>query len=288
VKSLVAQVYEGLPETVEKSEGTTTGGEMGVKLGKIIPVEFESKGSFLYSTDSRENKTLHNYIYNILENKLRDLGKIKIVSEDTYPSGWGRDDFADGELVLIEGYVQIYDFNSIIKRVETFPEIYKIIRKFSIHSLKQKLQNGEIEQREYEKMKKETEKTEVSDRDTKDLAIALKDFYSGIIKIKIYPSRKDTLFHFIGYPIGRFFEVAAEDLLNVYGIQSSAKWVLLGIVNRPEESDLIVPALPSTDKLALDTAVENLLFIMSDMQKTANPIQFPIISIIPLAVYRSS
>ncbi|MEE8194765.1 MAG: hypothetical protein V3T73_04620 [Dehalococcoidales bacterium] len=82
-KSIFAQLEKGLVTGRERVEGTAK--EISGKGGGGIPalLSLAAKGKFIWENEERETKTLHDYMYEHVESKIRDRNMVTIIDNST-------------------------------------------------------------------------------------------------------------------------------------------------------------------------------------------------------------
>lgn len=135
VKSLLAQLDRGLLSDRSDSIGSSKSAEG--KVGVSIPALLDIGGAGHYvSTDqSTETRTLHDFVYSQTEEKLLELGRIKLlpndVTSDRLRSSDVRAALSPVEYVLVRGKIELSDYQYMMSILSNFNETWRIITEFS-------------------------------------------------------------------------------------------------------------------------------------------------------------
>jgi hypothetical protein len=131
VRSVYSQVEEGLLETrsAELGKDREVSGGAGVKLPWFA--SGEAKASLLWRDTTTETTSLHDHMFNFLEDRLLESGDL-LDLEANYPDGtWLRDDFAETvsptAFVRIHGPVRINDYSNMSALLAEMPRLTKAL-----------------------------------------------------------------------------------------------------------------------------------------------------------------
>lgn len=285
IKSFVAQLYEGVPEEFEEISGKEKGGtgEAGVDILGLIKVG--GGGSILYQKSTTETKSVHRYLYTLFEQKLMKLDKLIKIDANFPTEQWKPDRFKDGEFVLINGKVQITNYRSVISSIQMIPRLIEIGTDFQKQALKQKLINKEISQQEYDRQLR-IDVPAFNKKDVEKIAELLEKFYSDSSRVKVFPFKEDDNRRFVGNTVYEYFTTSpsANQSINQV-LLSGANWYVMGLVNKPE-SAAPTPDTSISKGQNLEDALEQVVFSLQAITKYTMSIEFPAISLLPVAIYR--
>ncbi len=283
VRSYCAQMYAGIPETYGESQtySKTGGGE--AKVGALNIVNLGISGKLLYEKSTTETRSVHHYVYNMFEQNLINQGKLLVIDSDFKREEWIRETFNDGRFVLIKGKVQIIDYQSVIASLEMIPRLLEIAISFQKQTLKQQLQDGKINQSQYAIKIKEIETPpQLNKQDIQKIAEMVGKLYFGTSTVKIFPFSLNNanycigkaLYDYLTYESGKSF---------TSGLVSGENWVVMGMVNVPAEYSFETMGNISGN---MEKALEQLVFGLQSVSKFTTQIEFPAVSILPIAIYR--
>lgn len=198
VRSFVAQLYEGVPEAF----GATTGHEKAGKGEAAIEVPLLGKlgieGNILYQKGSSETRSAHHYLYNLFEQKIKEFGKLREITDSFPREQWQADEFKDGTFLLVQCRIQIIDYRAVVNTFEIIPRIAELSSIFNKQSLRQQLEEGKIDQREYDKQLKLHEVPTIIRKDIPKIGEMVEKLYSGTSRVKAYPFLDEERYYFVG------------------------------------------------------------------------------------------
>jgi hypothetical protein len=293
VKSFVAQLYEGVPETFEEISGREKGGtgEAGVDILGLIKVG--AGGSILYQKSTTETKSVHRYLYTLLEQKLMQLDKLVKIDTDFPSERWRLDTFEDGEFVLTNGRVQITNYRGVTSSIQMIPKVMEIGTDFQKQALKQRLMNKGISQPEYEKQLKTVNAPAINKKDVEKIAELIEKFYSDSSRVKVFPFKEDNNRRFVGNTVYEYFTTSSSVSQSISQVMlSGTNWYVMGLVNKPESVPPTVGIPASVDvpdskgQKNLEDSLEGLVLSLQEFTKYTMSIDFPAISLLPIAIYR--
>ncbi len=271
VRSLVAQLRQGAPEALEKTN--VHQGQAGVKLLE-----------YAYERRESETRSVHHYMFALLEEALRGTKRILVIDEEYPQSQWTQDLPADGQLVLARGRIRFLDFENLVGALEAFPQLLATVTQMQRLSLKQKLQAGELNQDQYAKAIQDAERTSkvgMEKKDFKGLVEMIRELYSGTLRLKVFPFQNHRRYCLTGSVSVEHLQQPRGNLWLSGGMESESQWWAMGIVNRLHASDSSADGGQS-----LEDTLENLLLQFAKVGKFTTSIDFPALSFVPLAVYR--
>ncbi len=121
MKSIIAQIDEGIVESSTKEKNihkaVSGKGQGSGGISGLAKLKGEIGGEIFWENKETETKTLHDYMYNVLEKVLKDQELIYIISEDdvkikkAWKGGTFSKEISDNSFVLIKGKVMIDDYN---------------------------------------------------------------------------------------------------------------------------------------------------------------------------------
>ena len=288
VKSFVAQLNEGVPEVFEESSGQEHGntGEVGVDILHVIKAGIG--GNILYQKSTTETKSIHRYLYTLFEQKLMKLDKLTKIDAKFPVEQWVSDTFEDGEFVLINGKVQITNYRSVISSIQMMPKLMDIGIGFQKQALKQKLVNKEISQIEYDKQFKKINTSAINEKDVQKIAELLEKFYSDSSRFKVFPFKEDSNRRFVGNTVYEYFTTSSSFDQSINQVMLSGKdWYVMGLVNKPESAPAApTSVIPAGNVQNLDDSLEKVVFSLQEITKFTMSVDFPAISLLPIAIYR--
>ena len=128
MKSILSQIEKGLLLEVTEEKGQEMGLEGGLSTGSILGsvVDAQGMGKFLINNNETETRTLHDYMYNIIEEKLlAENYLIEIPDENQVNkrvNNWPKE-LKDNSFVLIKGKIKIEDYSILSGILENMNKI---------------------------------------------------------------------------------------------------------------------------------------------------------------------
>lgn len=283
VRSLAAQLFEGIPETSsdEKGREVTVGGH----IEGAIPAIIKAKGGadYRYFRTGNETRSLHHYVYTLVEKRLLKDDLITVVGADFDSDVWDPTFFRDGQFVRLTGVVRIMDYDWVSTVLDALPRMLKIAHHAALHGLQQR--DG-VTQQEIQTRKKEYKDSE---KDLENMRVGqitelIRQLYGGVIRIKVLPDRRHPERVFVGAGDPANFNDTVASLSQKYGYEVDADWVTLGQVNVSTLSSEPL-RLPTGNEM--EDAFEDVALSVNDFVRVASAPRFPAISFTPISVYRT-
>jgi hypothetical protein len=287
VRSFVAQLYQGVPEAFEEKKGTekTGKGEAGVDIPGLVKLGIG--GDILYQRSATETRSAHHYLYSLFEQKLVELARLLKVDQNFEIAKWTPTSFEDGTFVLVHGKVQIVDYRSVVTAFQMLPRIAEIALTFQKQALRQQLQSGKISQSQYDKEVGAAGVSAPSKKDVQQISEIVDKLYSGISRVKVFPFVSDDERRFVGNTTHEYFSTVPFNPLMSSGLLSAANWYVMGLVNSTALcSSVTSPRWTEGIVKNVEDSLEQVVFAMQEISKLTLSIEFPAISIVPIAIYR--
>lgn len=286
IRSISSQLFQGIPN--ETKTETTNQKEIHAKgtigLDKIIPfipLGVEAGGDIRFYQTKSETRSLHHHIYAQVETSLIDNNMIQAIDAGFSEKQWNQDSFFDGQYGLVRGLIRFSDYEYVTHWMENYLEYYQTIMNLS-------LQNFSPSSSEYKNKKREIDDTikKIKQFQLGRISTLIKELFGDIIQIKIVPNNKFSKHILVGPCIKEFFYDKPHVLWQKYGYEVDANWIVFCQINQACSSDFSKTFLPTGNQV--DDSLENVLLSLDEIQKAATKVNFPVISITPLAIYRTN
>lgn len=229
VKSLLAQLDRGLLSDRSDSIGSSKSAEG--KVGVSIPALLDIGGAGHYvSTDqSIETRTLHDFVYSQTEEKLLELGCIKLlpndVTSDRLRSSDVRAALSPVEYVLVRGKIELSDYQYMMSILSNFNEIWRIITEFSYQERLQAAEGkdrGEVNK----ELQRAVAANKLDDKYVKNVMKILDTFVKDRLIIKALPFNTDPNIRIVG-PLQRdLLRDRLDDIRFKFGSSPAADWTV--------------------------------------------------------------
>jgi len=262
IESIIAQLNQGLIKEIVESDDHKVKAELSAKTGvlaKMLGLDFTGKGGYEFSRQMSDNKSLHDYAFNMA---LDDLGKrVKDVSN------LDREAVRSKNFVKIKGKLQIYDYNDLKKFMLKFDAIGDL---FKLND------TGDAPFSEFSKF--------------------IDTVYGDLTVLQITNS-KDI--GFIGVVDNKYMRETLRNLIFKYGSNPNGDWEMVCQVTRvPSNSKNSIDDIFGAFGKSLDTSeIGNGKSLGDFMNKVVEEfgklydafasVSYPNISVEPIGVYRS-
>lgn len=295
LKSIIAQAEGGLPVELEEG-GARSRGVSGEGEGSLFGF-LKAKGGteFLWRSQEKETKSLHDNIYNrveevLIENEL--LVNISEVFEDDHKNENYRDKLDNNSFILTKGKVYINDFTKMSRILNSFNDIGEFIAKCSTQNLPPSQKS-----KQFNELKKDLN---IPDWLEDGLDLFFKTFYKERVEIKLTPLKSQPEFKFVGNLNKLFLRDNISNITYKYGTKPVSEWVIFGQIasippkRRQQKYQEIDKKIDSNNKgpkvnktpQDINIAIEEVFDEFRNIELLAQSVEYPEISITPIAVYR--
>ena len=253
VRSLVAQMQHGAPETVQRTHAGRT--ELGVR--SVVAAKYALEAS------STETRSIHHRLYDILEDHLKGRNKLLSLGPDLDETQWQPTLFSDGTFILVHGYVRILDFGRLVASLRTSTRVASLSTRLSKQPNPLKGQEDTI----------------------KSLTKVVEDVYADTIRVKVWPYDAAQTHYFVGNLDPDYLQQKRANLLGGGLLDSGSRWWAMGIVNAAPPA-AAPQASTGSSSANIEQGLENVMLALNQIASLAAPEAFPAVSFTPLAVYR--
>ncbi|MBN1453197.1 MAG: hypothetical protein JW963_19445 [Anaerolineales bacterium] len=270
VRSFVAQLSEGLTSARTLGTEHQTGGEVSGEGSIPLLAKASGAADYHFMRSRSETKSLHDHIFEELLDGLREKGLLTRVPNHDFK--WKQSAFSDGMFILVSGIVKIVDYKSGIEALENFPKLMKLLVKI--------MSQGETTQEQVNEGKKL--QSQIRNLPTKDIASFVDQFYSELVRIKVFPYTEKAHV-FVGTSDKSLFRYAPAALTGLYGSIVDADWQCLVQVNRGKVHDIGEFAGQTSQ---VEDAVETIIDQLGMLTNLTQGVQFPSVAVTPIAIFR--
>lgn len=274
IRSYISQVYGGL--TIERTSslerGTNVQGSMAVTLPLTLKATADLS-KYVVKSDA-ETKSLHDQIFDHFYQALLLTKSLRHIT-DADSASWDKAIFTDGTFLSVKPVITITDYKYFKHFAENLPKLSSMISRVAAGS-------SNIQQ----KKQAIANLKEVREIPTKELAGIIDELYGDVVSIDFFPFENDTEKIFVGLAERDFFRRSLKDLLTCYGPTIDAGWNTVLQINRGEypKNEILLGHTGSEMELAIKQA----LSAISELLQTAQTIEFPAVSVIPIAIFRDT
>ena len=283
LKSVLAQLDQGLLESVSKEAGRSKQLSAAAegKIASIVGVS--GGGEFLWTNEETETRTLHDSIYNLVEEALVKAGVLFSIpgdiSLDDVRAGRLQERLGDTDFVLLDGHAVVNDFTAMAQYLSRFNEVARFVAR-SASGDQATPQVQRAKQRQSAEAAPQLPKELVN-----GLSLMLEVFYKDRIIIKLRPLLDDPMASLVGILRPEFLREPIDVLTYKYGPAPTQQWRMLAQVAAiPEEGEtpLATPRTGGEIEAAMMVVFES----MKELQTKVQQVTYPEIAVTPIAVYR--
>jgi hypothetical protein len=285
VRSLAAQLFRGVPESTSTEEGKEGAGRGALGFSAAGLLKAEGGLDYRYLRNDRETRSLHHYVYGLVEHQLVSDDRIVVVDGAFDFSLWTREVLRDGQFVMATGIVRIMDYDWVAKMMEALPAMMRAAQHAEDRSLAQQRAAGLITDRDVQGKRKEHKQQldELKSLKIDELTGLTRNLYGDAVRVKVMPDRQRPRFLFVGSGARESFQDSAASLAQKYGYEVDAGWTMLAQVNITTEQDA-PQAIPIGNDM--EDAFEKVALAVNSMIQVASACRFPVVSVTPLSLYR--
>ena len=242
LESIFSQMEKGLlikkTEELEKEGGVK--GNVGSGFLADLLLDVGAEGNLLFTKREDETKILHDYMYNLIEKKMKDESELieipKKFSKDEYRNGIKSDSF-----ILLKCHIKIEDFTAISDIIQEINNLQIALEIFGLNSMADDSNINQWEEIE----KKLKENSQLLDESyLKALSTFVNKFYDKKIFIKCMPFEENIFWNFVGIMKEKYFREDVEDIIFKYGSYPACEWYVFGqitsIPNKNHEHDMVL------------------------------------------------
>lgn len=241
MKSIFSQIEKGLIEdtTEVKSDKKHTTGKAEVSAGffDFLKTKAGVESGILWENKGSETKTLHDHMYNLMEEKLIENQSIHVIDKnrndikELWEKGEINKVISDTSFVLIKGKLMIDDYvrfeelagdsNNITLALD-----YLINQQKTPSNLKAK---KKLEQTRLKNLK--TQGKLLDETFIEGLRVVIEKFYKNQFILKLMPFQENLFLRFIGTLNEKYLRDSIESLILQYGTCPVSEWWVFGQIS---------------------------------------------------------
>lgn len=285
LKSIIAQVEKGvlLSSTNVRTKGVET--SLSAEGGILGFMKAIGAGNFIWQNQESETKTLHDNIYNKVEDTLI-TNDILIRVPDNYKEAnveidRFRKELKDNMFVLLNGKININDFTQMRIIIEKFNDLGRFFAQCGA----MKLPDSATKKDRQNYINKIREKITLDKKFLEGFELIFDVFYKDRVVIKIMPFDSQIDLRFVGNLNKGFLRDDISSITYKYGTAPISKWnIFAQIASIPpkDRSNTEVSMSGSEIEIALQKVFDAFRVV----ELTAQSVVYPEISITPIAIYR--
>ena len=282
VRSFVAQLYEGVPEssTAESGSDSSIHGKVEGAVPLLLKGQAGADYRFFRSRD--ETRSFHHYVYTLFEKELRERGQLKTVNAKYAEDSWAPDAFADGELVVITGDIRIADYKLTVDTIREMPRLVGLVNRLSDVAVEHtgKGKRGGQPQR--------VDLGGISTNDLKNLSEFIERGYGEAVRVKVRPSDKEPQNVFSSTALRANFQDGVPAVLQNHGLDLVGSWRLVGQVNQaqPPIDVNAVQYSPFSTGNPVEDGLDQLVYGFDILRRALSGVKYPCFSLNLISIYR--
>lgn len=239
MKSIFSQINEGVSESSTEETGSKKSVSGGAEGSGGIPLLAKIKGDIkseiIWENKESETKTLHDHMYNLIEEVLREDKSIYYIDSDndyikkSWINGELGDKISDTAFLLIKGRVMLDDYVKFKKLVKNFNKLQETFNSLNV--------DFPTDPEERELFKKVLRKnlreqgTSFDDEKIDNILFIIQHFYQNELFIKVLPYPDNYYLRFIGNLNQKFLRESMESITFKYGTFPVSEWYVFGQVS---------------------------------------------------------
>ena len=288
VRSIYAQIEKGVVETRSSSSGSDKSAHGGLQ-GKIpLLASGEVATDVLWRRGESETISLHDHMFNYVEQRLLETSALVDFNERVDASSWARDSFVvpEGAVFLrISGRARLNDYAQMRVMTENIGELGRAL------AVVTSWDDDKTPPERRKDAEKSFSEMGLPDKSfTKQLSHLLETFYEDRVVVKIRPFGIHPDCVFVSDVAPQWLRDPVSTVRFRYGSSPPEPWTVVGRLARIT-GNAIAGDDPSSDVASeaqnMDEAIDGLFDGLAAIHETAE-IQYPAISLVPLAVYREA
>jgi hypothetical protein len=274
VRSFVAQGGGGgVPTERTAGHEHQAGGQAGASGGIPLIVHAEGQADYRYVRSSTETRSVQDAIFREFQ-----AACLPMLLPDDAP--WPTSGIADGQLVSVNGYVKLVDYQASLQALSTFPKLLPAYERFVRASSASPTSASGRPVAAHGLPSKGVLDTigPLVDMMTKIAGTSFADF----VRIKVVPDLSRPNEAFVGDGHRDCFRYSSTILTTLYPGGLAKGWQLVGVVHRATKESL--PA--SEESQTMGDMLESILDQMGGLAAFRQAARPPEIAVTPLAIYR--
>jgi hypothetical protein len=200
---------------------------------------------------------------------------------------WKPETFTDGRYVVASGTLRLMDYAWLSLALTGLPAVLRKMSKIEMAALRnseegRRMSKSALQQRSLEN---QNAIAKVEEFKMDELSDVVRQLYGDIVRVKLRPSREQPAAVLVGSARADYFYDTPAALSQKYGIEIDAGWTLVGQLNVP---NLAAPPAPIPVGNQMEDSFEQMALLMNNAFRLANAPAFPLVSLTPIAIYRTA
>lgn len=287
VRSYVAQLDRGVPETTTGGLTSDEGEAFGGELGLLGVAKLEKQQDVRYIRSASETRSLHHAIFSILEERLEKDDALSELDGSYADAAWTVESLNDKLFVRVTGTTRIVDYAAILDLLEGFGELVKLGHAGEKSALASRADLGGAErQRALQQLEKKhrDQLKEMNVLNLSQIASGIRSLYGSSIRVKFVPDLERSENLLVGTVTRENLDESLMRTIGARGMATNHGWTALVQLDMSAEVPEQVNALPTGN--TMEDSLDSLVARMDDLTKTVSGTTWPAATCIPIAIYR--
>lgn len=226
IKSILSQLEKGLPVSTNEKTKIDSGIGATAGAGFLNWLKAEANANILSSNQNDETKILHDYMYNYIEQQLKDNKKLLEIHSPTKQDNELPKELNENSFILLKCKIKINDYNQILSILNSMNDLNIALQVLSIKQ--STIKNGFWES---EKKNLENSNQLLPEDFVKSAKLIIEHFYKNKLIITCMPYEKNSFLSFNGPLKREYLRDNIEDILYKYGRSPSVTWYVFGKIS---------------------------------------------------------
>lgn len=285
LKSIIAQIEQGLVNTSNQLKMDSQEGTASVEGSILGFLKGVGGAKFIWQNQATETKTLHDNIYNKVEDALISSELLiripdKFEAEDIISTEF-RNMLSDTSFILARGRININDFTQMRLMLEKFNDLGKFIAQCSVLNLP-----GDTPKHlKSQLLKKAQDEVTLDKNMLNGFKLIFDTFYKDRVVIKMMPFIENADFRLVGNINKAFLRDDISSITYKYGTAPVSEWTIFAQIAAipPKDRSNVAQNIGGAQ---IEVALQNMFNSFRDIEVMAQSVVYPEIAITPIAVYR--
>lgn len=279
VKSVIAQMDQGLADNFTEIVESQKGGEVGGKAGFFGLGAVEASGNYLTTDNRTVSSTFHDFAYTYMESQLLKDDQVSIVRVN---SPW---QFQPGQFFLMQGQMALDDFEYMTSMAKDFPNLQTqftklgLLEEWKSHTSKQKKDF-------HRRVAEEVENSGEPGWYFETISSLIRTFYGDQLYVTGRVGHGASRQKVQGPLLPAWLRDSPEIIRFKYGSKLTGNWCLFGqVAALPVDESRLPPNGSNSEFLddAVDVVLDHLRSLRSALEGS-----LPKVTVTPIAIYRES
>ena len=281
VRSYVAQLLEGVPDSKTSTSGTDTVARAEIEGSIPLLTKGKAGGDYRYYRGEDETKSLHHHAYTLFEQHLTKSHGLRCVDATFADGEWSKSAFRDGEIVRVTGEVRIIDYRTVVETVRRLPGFANLIGKIVKAAGQSPAAGTRGGQQQQQKVD-----LGIGPKEMDMMAQVIERLFGETVRVKLRPSAASPQNTFAAVALRSGFQDGLWAVQQSHGLDLGGSWVVVGQVNAPRPEPDEEAYAPFTTGNELEDQLEQMVMAMDAIRHMTSGVKYPCVSMNVISIYR--